>query len=216
LVDLEKGLTFPLKDKDWISKIIIGGILYIIPIINFIALGYELKVMKNAINKKPAMPKWENFGNLFVEGLIVFIISLAYMLIPLILFFVLVFGWIGMHNIMQTWGNPYLILVTFSPAIIITGIIAIVISFFLPMAVAMYAKSNDIGKAFKISEIWRRIKSIFNDYLITYVVLLILGIILSLLSLIPFIGIIIALFVSFYLGVVYFNLFGKLYTKSKA
>ena len=40
-MDYGKIIKFPMKDKDWLVKIIVGGILSIIPIVNFIAFGYE-------------------------------------------------------------------------------------------------------------------------------------------------------------------------------
>ena len=42
--------------------------------------------MKNAINKPPGMPEWKGFGDLFVKGLVVFVIALLYMIVPLIIF----------------------------------------------------------------------------------------------------------------------------------
>ena len=61
-MDYGKMIKFPMEDKDWVMKIIIGGILTIIPIVNFISLGYMLKVMKNSINKTPGMPFCERFN----------------------------------------------------------------------------------------------------------------------------------------------------------
>ena len=84
------------------------------------------------------------------------------------------------------------------------------------MAIAMYVSSKNIGDAFKFSEIINRIKSVFGEYAIAYIFILILGIIVSAIAVIPFIGWIIALFITFYIGVVASNLFGKLYVKSKA
>jgi len=44
--------------------------------------------MKEAIENKPEMPQWEDWGNFFVRGLIAFIISLIYLLIPIIVLLV--------------------------------------------------------------------------------------------------------------------------------
>lgn len=214
-MDYGKIIRFPMKDKDWIVKIIVGGILSIIPIVNFIAFGYELKVMKNAINKTPGMPEWKGFTDLFVKGLVIFVIALLFMIIPLIIFGA-VAGFSVLSYALGDITNPYSIVMTILPALFIGGILMIIVGFILPMSIAMYAKSNNFGDAFKLSEILNRIKSIFGEYLISYIIIIILSFILSLIMLIPVIGWIIGFFGTFYLGVLALNMFGELYLKSKA
>lgn len=214
-MDYGKIIKFPMKDKDWIMKVIIGGVLSIIPIVNFISSGYQLKVMKNAINKKPGMPEWKGFMDLFVKGLIIFVIALLFMIVPLIIFGAIA-GFSAISVIMGDLTNPYNIVLAILPALFIGGILFLIIGFILPMAIAMYAKSDNFSDAFKFSEILNRIKSIFGEYLVSYIVIVIFGIILGLIMLIPVIGWIIGFFGTFYLGVVALNMFGELYTKSKA
>ena len=106
-------------------------------------------------------------------------------------------------------------MVAILPALIIGGLLLLIIGFILPMAIAMYIKSNKIDSAFKFNEIFNRIKSIFSEYITSYIVILILGIILGLVMLIPYIGWILASFGTFYIGLVFANMFGELYLKSK-
>jgi hypothetical protein len=214
-MDYGKIIRFPMEDKDWIMKIIIGGVLSIIPIINFIASGYQLKVMKNAINKTPGMPEWKGFIDLFIKGLIIFIIALLFMIVPLIIFGAIA-GFSTITYVMGDLTNPYSIVMAILPALFVGGILILIIGFVLPMAIAMYAKSENFSDAFKFSEILNRIKSIFSEYLISYIIIVIFGIILGLIMLIPVIGWIIGFFGTFYLGVVALNMFGELYLKSKA
>jgi hypothetical protein len=214
-MDYGKLIRFPMKDKDWLVKIIVGGILSIIPIVNFISFGYEFKVMKNSINLKPGMPEWKGFTDLFVKGIIVFVIALLYMIIPLIIFGAIA-GFSTLSYAMGGFANPYSVILTILPALFIGGILILIVGFILPMAIAMYAKSDNFGDSFKFGEILNRIKSIFGEYLVSYIIIVILGFILGLLMLIPFIGWLIGLFGTFYLGVLSFNMFGELYTKSKA
>lgn len=213
-MDYGKIIRFPMEDKDWVMKIIIGGILSIIPIINFISFGYEFKVMKNTISKKPGMPEWKGFVDLFVKGLIVFVIALIYMIVPLIIFGAIA----GLSTLSYAIGdltNPYAIVMTILPALFVGGLLMLIIGFILPMAISMYAKSDNLNDAFKFSEIFNRIKSIFGEYLVSYIIIMILGLILGLIMLIPVIGWILGAFGTFYLGVLAFNMFGQLYLKSK-
>jgi hypothetical protein len=213
-MDYGKQIRFPMTDKDWISKVIIGGLLSIFPIINFIAYGYEFKVMKNAMNKKPGLPEWKNFIDLFMKGLIIFIIVFIFMIVPMIIFGFLA-GVSIISNLVYGFSNPYAIVASILPALIIGGILILIIGFILPMAIAMYIKSDKIDSAFKFNEIINRIKSVFSEYLTSYIVILILGFILGLIMLIPYIGWILFSFGTFYLGLVFANMFGELYLKSK-
>ena len=144
----------------------------------------------------------------------VFVIALIYMIVPLIIFGAIA-GFGTLSYAMGDITNPYAIMMAILPALFIGGLLMLIIGFILPMAIAMYAKSDNFGDAFKFSEILNRIKSIFGDYLVSYVIIVILGFILGLIVLIPVIGWIIGFFGTFYLGVIAFNMFGELYLKSK-
>ncbi len=68
---------------DW-SKLLIGIIISIVPIVNFMAMGYEIRCAKTASLKK--LPKWDKFGQLFISGVLSAIILLLYVLPGLIIF----------------------------------------------------------------------------------------------------------------------------------
>ena len=86
MMDFEKAIKFPMDDPAWIKKVIIGAILSIIPIINFISFGYALELLKNVIDSKEELPEWSGFGGKFVKGLVAVVIYIIYMLIPAIIF----------------------------------------------------------------------------------------------------------------------------------
>jgi len=67
------------------SKLLIGIIFSIIPIVNFIAIGYQIQCAKTAMSKKFMMPKWENFGKLFVTGVLGSVIVFIYSIPALVL-----------------------------------------------------------------------------------------------------------------------------------
>lgn len=213
-MDYGKKIKFPMEDKYWFKKFIIGVILSIIPIINFVTFGYEYKVMKNTIDKTPGLPEWNNFFDLFIKGVLVFIIAFIFMIVPLI-----IFGFLSSNMILSIlvggFSDPYAIIVTILPALIIGGILILIIGFIFPMAIAMYIKSEKIGSSFKFKEIFNRIRSIFLEYLTAYFLFLILSLLLGLIMLIPLIGWILGFFGIFYLGLVFANIFGELYLKSK-
>jgi hypothetical protein len=69
-MDIGKGFTYVFEDPNWIMKILIGGIVGLIPIVNFALIGYMLTTMKNVADGQPnPMPEWGDFGNHFMKGL---------------------------------------------------------------------------------------------------------------------------------------------------
>jgi hypothetical protein len=214
-MSLEEDITYPTKDKDWIIKIVIGGILTIIPIVNFLSLGYMLKTMKNTINEEPELPRWTGFGNLFVKGLGMFVISFVYMLVPLIIVAGSIVVWGVGEGLSETATEPFKLFAAGAViGFVIAAIVAIIIGFFMPMAFAMYAKSGRIGRAFAFGEIMRRIRSVFGEYIRAYLVIILLAVILFIISLIPVIGWLVAMFGWFYVYLVAAHIFGKAYLHS--
>lgn len=68
------------EDKAWPKKLLIGAVLSLIPLVNFIALGYLYKYA-NQIRKERRidLPAWDYWADLIVPGVYFFLINLAYM-----------------------------------------------------------------------------------------------------------------------------------------
>ncbi len=67
-IDIKKAFKAPLCVDNWVLKVIIGGILIMIPFANFGVIGYLVKALKNFINKEERLPEYANWGELFVTG----------------------------------------------------------------------------------------------------------------------------------------------------
>ena len=213
-MDIMEEVKFPTKDSEWIVKVLIGGIILIIPIVNFISYGYSVKVMKRAIGGNPGLPKWEDWGDLFIKGLMAFIIELIYLIIPILVIGISIGGalmamFTGELETLETT------LVGAMGGILIGLILALIASLLIPMALSMYVKEDSVGAAFRIGEVISRIRSVIGEYIVIYIVLIVLGIILGALSRIPILGFLILVFGGFYTMLIAFNMFGKVYTRSK-
>ncbi|AEH07056.1 DUF4013 domain-containing protein [Methanothermococcus okinawensis] len=203
-MELSDGLKYPMEDTEWIKKIIIGGILNIIPIVNFISFGYALETMESIIiNKNQTnLPEWDEFGSKFIKGFMGIIISIIYLIIPIIIMIITTFS----------YGHKSTGL--FVSGISVSGILMIIIGFILPMALANYVAKGSFGAAFELGEIIGRIKSVVSEYIVCYVVMIVLYVVAGFISAIPIIGWIIGAILGFYLQLVYAYYFGNLYTKS--
>ena len=80
-MDIGKSFSYMMEDPNWIMKIVIGGIVSLIPIVNFAAWGYMLTVMRNVAEGHPTpLPEWGEFGAHFMKGLYAFVGILVYFL----------------------------------------------------------------------------------------------------------------------------------------
>lgn len=198
-MSFDKVLTLPLKN-DGIVKLLIGGVLQIIPIISFFSLGYMLECYVNGASKREEMPEWTDWGSKFVNGLLIAIISFIYVLIPMLLFgssFSAMLINPGHHI-----GGGSLILAI---------IIFILFTFALPMALANFAVKRNFGAAFEFGYIFKLIASSLGSYIGAYLLYIVAAIICAIIAMIPIIGWICIIFIGFYLGCVGGFLFGSVY-----
>ena len=83
-MDIGSSFTYMFQDKDWIKKILIGGVVGFIPIVNFAAIGYMIQIIRNVREGQTLpLPEWDEFGKYFVDGLWIFLIFLVWA-IPII------------------------------------------------------------------------------------------------------------------------------------
>ena len=86
-MEIGKAFTYVFEDPKWIMKVLIGGIVGIIPIVNFAALGFMLTTLKNVAEGQPTpMPEWSDFGAHFMKGLYGVIGALVYFLPAIVVF----------------------------------------------------------------------------------------------------------------------------------
>lgn len=78
-MDAEKSFTFPFEDKDWISKLGLGALISLVPILNFAWSGYLVGIIRNVMhNEREVLPTWDDLDKKFSEGLILFGAGLIY------------------------------------------------------------------------------------------------------------------------------------------
>lgn len=200
-MNFEKALRFPVTEQNGLVKVIIGAVISLIPIVNFISMGYLIKLMGNIIKGEESMPEWTDIGDKFVQGIMAAIITFIYMLIP---FIIMMAG--GGLGTMARGGMAALF-----TSFLLAFIVAIIIGFFLPMALANFVGKGNFGAAFDFSTIIDYLKRAFNNYFIAYIVIIGLYIVLGIIAIIPLIGWIIGILGGFYISCVAAFLFGSIY-----
>jgi hypothetical protein len=215
-MDIVENIKYPTTDSEWIKKVLIGGILLLIPILNFVCTGYYLKVIKGSIEGRNNMPEWDDWGDLFIKGISVLIISLAYLIIPIILISIIILivssSGLLLAGIFESASMGVVTLLFILIGSLIGFITLFIVNLMFPMSLAMFANEWSFGDAFKIREIISRIKSVFVEYVIAIIVINILLLLVFIVAWIPFIG----WAALFYAMVVTGKIYGKAFANSTA
>ena len=83
---LKRLLRFPFRDPRWQGKFVVGSALAlagsVIPIVpTLFVYGYFVRIMRQVLaGQAPTLPQWDDWGDLFRDGLRAFAIGLVYFL----------------------------------------------------------------------------------------------------------------------------------------
>lgn len=211
-MDMGKAFTYIFDDESWITKILIGGILGIIPIVNFAVFGYMVETIRNvAQGLERPLPEWSGFGEKFVKGLMVFIIGIIYT-IPIWL--IMCCFWAATSAVGGAEGNQGNLLTLLS---IVQGCLTLpyglIIAILLPAILVNYAVSGELGSAFRFGELFGLITGNLGNYIIAILLSWLAGLIASLGLIACGVGV---LFTSFWGNLVMAHLYGQLHRASVA
>jgi len=211
-MEISKAFTYIFDDESWITKILIGGILGIIPIVNFAVFGYMVETIRNvAQGLECPLPEWSNFGEKFVKGLMVFIIGIIYT-IPIWLIMCCFSA--ATSAVGGAEGNQENLLTLLS---IVQGCLTLpyglVIGVLLPAILVNYAVTGELGSAFRFGELFGFITGNLENYIIAILLSWLAGLIASLGVIACGVGV---LFTSFWGNLVMAHLYGQLHRASVA
>ena len=175
--------------------------------------GYSISVTKYAINHSSQLPDLD-FQNNLIDGIKALIISIVYFIIPIIitLIFAIITGAIGagLNQLVAGLG-------VFA---VIAVIVFIFFAIFEIVALARFADTGELGEALNIGEVIEDVKKIGIGKIILFaivsvIIIIIASLIVSLLGIIPFIGILIAqLIIGAFITLFYSRAIGLLYAEA--
>ncbi|MBQ4135074.1 MAG: DUF4013 domain-containing protein [Methanocorpusculum sp.] len=177
------------------------SIVFWIPIINFIAMGIFLKVYRGE------EPDFTNAGKSFIQGLLLFIILIIYVLIPPLIIL----------NLLSAVFSASESISAITLVGIFISILIIILGFIMIPATINFARKQSFGAAFALGQIFSMIGKLgivhFISAWILYEVIvfaftLAVGLIVGLVSAIPVVGAVIILLYGSFIGLFsakYFN-----------
>jgi hypothetical protein len=203
----------PLKNRERVMNLLIGGVLTFFPVINLIALGYLGTKLKKNIEQDKSCVKWEeNIKGLFIKGLFLLGICVSYVIIPVLLMF------LGGRFMLSLSGGKILSLFYFRGQVLnIMGTLLLLIAlYFLPFAVCLYLEENEIKKGFQVRKILEKIFTVAKEYTVVYIViisLLAISTVIMFLFMNSLACFLVSGFVFFYDGLVITNMLSKFFPR---
>ncbi len=191
---LQDNLAYMFKDAKWVTKILLGALIGIVPILNFATAGYAVQVVRNIRDDQPPpLPEWSNnLGKFFSEGLKLFVIGILYS-IPV---------WILSLITIPLFSSDSSAAVVFGVLIgLVEFVFALLLIFWMQGVIVNFANKGTIGSGFEFGKIWAIIRQNMGRMLVTVGVAILAGILVGLVSavlgIIPCIGWIAAWLISF-------------------
>lgn len=225
-MELGKAVSYIFQDKRWPTKLLIGWLVSLVPILNFAFTGYVTKTINNVEKKQDEpLPEWDDFGKKFALGFYMWVASIIYA-IPVILLsfiFIVPVAIAGNGNISDTMGA-----VIAGTGALVTCLIvlyALALSLFLPAMNINLGRKETFGSVFEIGEFLRIFRTNSGDYLVAWIMTLVWAIVIGFvasiliagLSIIPCIGWVAGFLIAALVGVaiplVYAHLFGQVAAK---
>jgi hypothetical protein len=195
-VDIGKSFGFVFEDEGWVSKVLIGGLVALIPVIGALTVsGYSYKVAQNvARGVERPLPEWNEFGDALARGFYGWVITLVYSLpavLVVVVFALITAGATAARGDRAGGAVAGLSLCLFP----LLFILAIVCGIAALTAIARYLATDSFGEAFKFGEIFASLRANIGAWIMLVLVAILAGLASSLGLIACGIGV---LFTSFY------------------
>ncbi len=168
-MDFNRAFRYMFEDKDWLTKIGLGLVIMIVPILNFAWIGYQVQIIRNVRNGEPlVLPTWDDLGKKFMDGLMITLANLVYALpailfagLPMLLMFIPMLGSSNqeLFNVLMTGSTVVYFCVT---CLII--LYALALAVLTPMIKIHYAKEGTFAACFKIGAFLQTLRGYAAQY----------------------------------------------------
>ena len=209
---LSDALRYPLAGDSWVRTILIGGLLTILSVLVlpwFFLQGYYVRVLRGVTNDDPAPPKFDEWVDLLVDGLKLFVMNIL-VVVAIFVVQLVVAVLLGTGSLVT--GDPSAMDPSAAGAalgalgmVVFLGAILLV-SYVVPAMLANFAREDSLAAAFDVSTVVSG--ALTRDYLVAWVLAVVVGIVLgsvaSVLSLL-----IVGIFGLFYVQIVTYYLFAR-------
>ena len=189
--ELQDLFTFPFRDPQWKNKLLIGSLIalagFVFPFIPWIFIyGYGAQIMRRIIveNGEPALPEWDDWNRIFIDGLrlgaVIFIFALPFLFLGIVGYGLMVipqfiFGILeaSSHNSSSIW--PILSIVGILVAWAFFGLAllgGVAVGAIIPASLGHLIAKDQFAAAFRIKEWWPIFRANLGGFIIAYIILM--------------------------------------------
>jgi hypothetical protein len=165
----------------------------------FFVSGYLVRALRAGMEGASEPPVFDDWGELLTEGLVAAVIGFIYQLVPLIVFVVFV-GGSFLALLSGSDAGAGLGFLGFFGGLFVAWILSLVFGYVGLAGVANYAKEGSFGAGFDFDVIVDVVTSV--DYLVSWAFVvalnIVVGVITGLLGIVPILGPLVGVFISFY------------------
>lgn len=218
-MDIGRAVQHPLEDQGWPTKLGLGALIALVPILNFALFGYGVEHLRNTANGRDVpLPSWDNLGEKFMDGLKLFVVNFI-LALPLVLIsciFSLATGGIAaLSGGDEVQGAAAAGIGVLGLALGCVALLySLILAYISPALYIQYARTKDIGACLRIGEMLGIAQRNSGNYIMIFLVIIGMSILLSLivgvLGIVPCIGWIVALIISLLLAPYFAVLIGHL------
>lgn len=204
-MDIGASFSYMFQDEGWVKKILIGGVVLLVPIVNFAAIGYLIQIIRNVRAGQPLpLPEWDEFGRYFKDGLWIFLIFLVWS-IPIIV--VACLNGVGAAALAENEDMASVYGIVSACLSCVMALWGLVIAAVSPAILVRYAEVGEFMVGFRFSEILSVITANVGNYVIVVLLIWVASLIASLGVILCVVGVI---FTQFWAYLVTGNLLGQL------
>jgi hypothetical protein len=214
-MDIGRAFSYIMEDDQWLTVILLGGLILLIPIFGPIVLvGFMLETARNvAMGSPQPLPRWNNLGEKFSLGLYGLVIQLVYAL-PVVLLSCLSVCVIGLGGGLSSRSEGAVggvVVLAFFCLFPLILIVSLVIQPAILAALLRYLQTGSIGAALRVGEVIAMLRRDLSSWLVLWLLQLLCGVVASLGGVFFVFG---ALFTSVYAQAVFGHLLGQSLARS--
>ena len=179
-MEIVKAFTFVTEDEQWITKVLIGGLIQFVPLLGTIAiLGYSYRVAQNVARGNPRpLPAWGEFGDFLGRGFFALVIQIVYLLPLIVLYGVFLFltvaGAAAAEDSEAVAGVLGLLSLCLIPLQLVVALVCVFASL---AAIMRYLATDSLGEAFKFGEVIATLRNHIGSFLMILVVGILAGLV---------------------------------------
>jgi len=183
---------YPFTDPRWFQKMLVGALLVLASMIIWVipsvfVTGYLSRISRRIISGdgQAALPEWDDWGKLFVDGIKLVGISFIYsipMLISILATYAMMFiPYIGMLSSMSDWSghvmnngfpSSFFLIFLMYPMMGVGILISLVTAVFLPPALMHVIARDSFSAGFHFSDWWKVFRANLGGFMIANLITL--------------------------------------------